>query len=728
MSGPRPLLRLLLVEDDPADARLVRELLRDCRDAFTVVHAARLAEALELAATQPVDVILLDLTLPDSSGLETVQRACAAVPGLPIVVMTGVEDEEIALRAVAEGVQDYLVKGQIEPALLGRSLAYAIERKAFERQLRHHALHDAPTGLPNRRLLLERLDAASLRQRRQGTPFTVLSISLDNHRAINTSYGLALGDRWLDAMVARLAALLQRGDTLARVGPEHFVALVETGEPAAVLGLAARIQHELQRREHVDGEELFTTASIGITTSDTRHEHPEQHLRDAVAAMSQVRAQGGGRHCIFDAPMHEHMVSRLRLDAELRQALERDELEPYYQPLVWLGSGELAGFESLVRWRHPERGIVAPGEFLGVAEDAGLMPALFERLLPKVLEQTQAWQQDGRPSLLMNINLSPRQLGEPGLLELLAAQLSRFSLAPWSLGVEITENLLVEDDAATAAVLHRIKDMKVRVLLDDFGVGYSALSCLHRFPIDGIKVDRSFLARMGTREEGGAEIVRAIVDLAGGLGKSTTAEGIETPEQLRFVRALGCELGQGYYFGRPVPADEASAMLERGGTDGPSPLPPAPRAAQSHARGRVLLVGPEDPRGMRPRLEAQGYEVLIALGGPNPVEAGLEPVLAMVAQQQPEVVVVPLGEPGVDGAGLCGQLRAAAETAAIPVLLLTAGPEDHPLTLAALASGGRDVVSWDAPTPLLCARLDSQIAITRAQARLRRIAMTRSTP
>lgn len=728
--------RLLLVEDNPADARLVRELLRDCRGVFEVVHAGRLELALELATTQPVDVVLLDLTLPDSSGLETVRRACAAAPDLPIVVMTGIEDEDTALRAVAEGAQDYLVKGEIDPPLLQRSLAYAIERKAFARQLRHHALHDVPTGLPNRRLLLERLEAAALRHERQGTRFAVISISLDNLRAIHTSYGLALGDRWTSTVVERLLGLLQRGDTLARVGPEHLIALVEVDDPADALRLAVRIQQEVQRRERVDGEELFTTASIGITTSDTRLERPEQHLRDAVAAMSQARAQGGGRHRIFDAPMHHHMVSRLRLDAELRQALERDELEPWYQPLVWLCSGEIAGFESLVRWRHPERGIVSPGEFLPVAEDAGLMPALFERLLPKVLAQTRAWQQ-GRPSLLMNINLSPRQISEPELLDFLARQLSRYSPAPYSLGVEITENLLVEDDAAAAEVLHRIKAMKVRVLLDDFGVGYSALSCLHRFPIDGIKVDRSFLARVGTGEDGGAEVVRAIVNLAEGLGKSTTAEGIETPAQLRFVRALGCELGQGFWFGRPMPADDATALLRRGGLEAGAPRPPGSRAAHSPARGRVLLVdAPTEP--LRHELEAQGYEVIVAPAS-APAGANVVDPVDVAASEQPEVVVLSVHEAagttreaaGCEAAGRgaavaerCRQLRDAAEAGTIPVVLRTDWPEDHPDTLAALQAGARDVVGTRAPMPVLCARLDSQIAVARSQARLRRIAMT----
>lgn len=706
--------RLLLVEDDPANVRRVRALLRDCREDFEVLHADRLETALALVTTQSIDVALLDLTLPDASGLDAVRRVCAAAPGLPIVVMTSVDDEDLARRAVEAGAQDYLLEGAIDPPLLQRCLSYAVERKVFEAQLRHHVLHDASTGLPNLRLLLEHLEAAAQRRERQGTPFAVLSISLDNLRTITASYGLALGDRWINEVALRLSALIQRGDTLARVGPEHFIALVELDEPATVLRLAVRIQQDVQRRDLLDGEELFSTASIGITTSDTQHERPEQHLRDAIAAMGQARGQGGGRHRIFDAPMHEHMVSRLRLDGELRQALRADQLEPFYQPLVWLHSGEIAGFEALVRWRHPTRGLLAPAEFLGVIEEAGLMPALFERLLPRVLAQAQAWQQDGRPALLINVNLSPSQITGPGLATLIAEQLTRFSVAPYSLGVEITENLLIEDDDATAAALHRLRDMKVRVLLDDFGVGYSALSCLHRFPIDGIKVDRSFIARLGAGEDGGAEIVRAIVNLAGGLGKSTTAEGIETPEQLRFVRALGCELGQGYYFGHPRPAHEATALLQRGRTDGPSPLlPPSPRVAPGHTRGRVLLVAIDG--GLHERLESLGYEVL---------RAERADAVELAALEQPEVVLLPLGEHDLDDAELCRQLRDAAESGAISVVLLTELPEDHPHTLALIEGGGSDVVSPRTPLAVVCARLDSQIAAARAGARLRRIAMT----
>ncbi|MCA9706026.1 MAG: EAL domain-containing protein [Myxococcales bacterium] len=711
--------RILLAEDNPADARLVKELLRECWGGeFELLSSSRLDQALQIATTQDVQVMLLDLTLPDSSGIDTVRRACASAPGLPIVVMTGMGDEEVARRAVSEGAQDFLVKGEIEPPLLERSLVYAIERKTFERQIQHHNLHDGVTGLPNRGLLLERIEQSMVRHHRHSIAFALLSISLDHYRAITHSYGHALTDEWIVLLAKRLNTILRPGDTLARVGPDHFAALVEVEEIPAVLGIVQRIHDALQRREVVGGEELFTTGSIGITTSENHNERADQHLRDAVIAMGQARSLGGDRHQVFDTPMHQRIVARVQLEKDLRRAIERDEIEPFFQPLVWLNNGEVAGFEALARWRHPERGLVPPGQFIPAAEESGLMPAIFERLLPKVLLQTERWHRDGSPSLLMNINVSPAQIGKPGLLELLEQELGKVDLPAYTLGVEITENLLIEDDEVAAYVLGKIKDMKLRVLLDDFGVGYSALSCLHRFPIDGIKIDRSFLARLGSEEEGSAEIVRALAHLANGLGMSTTAEGIETHEQLRFVRALGCDLGQGYHFGRPMPAAEAGALLEQGAPQRIGPSVSGTFAIEGSSRGRVMIVS--DNRGnrniMRLRLEEENYDVLVADSGPECIEHAIE--------AQPEVIMIDLEMAGMDAMELCRRLRGSAETNAIPVLYVTGRRENDPITVEALAAGGNDIVSRDTVTPILCARIDTQISISRAQSRLHRIAMT----
>lgn len=711
--------RILLAEDNPADARLVKELLRECWGGeFELLSSTRLDQALQIATTQDVQVMLLDLTLPDSSGIETVRRACASAPGLPIVVMTGLGDEEIARRAVSEGAQDFLVKGEIEPPLLERSLVYAIERKTFERQIQHHTLHDDLTGLPNRGLLLERIEQAMVRHRRHSVAFALLAIALDRYRANTHSYGHTVADQWVVSLAQRLRSILRPGDTLSRVSPEQFVALVEVEEIPAILGFVQRVHRELQRHDPIGTEELFTTGSIGITTSENRNERADHHLRDAVIAMGQARALGGDRHQVFDAPMHQRIVARVQLEKDLRKAIERDEIEPFFQPLIWLNTGEIAGFEALARWRHPERGLVPPGQFIGAAEEAGLMPAIFERLLPKVLRQTERWQRSGHPSLLMNINVSPAQIGKPGLLELLERELGRVQLPAYSLGVEITENLLIEDDEVAAFVLSKIKDMKLRVLLDDFGVGYSALSCLHRFPIDGIKIDRSFLARLGSEEEGSAEIVRALAHLANGLGMSTTAEGIETHEQLRFVRALGCDLGQGYHFGHPVPADEASALLEQGPPQWVNPSVSGTFTIDGSSRGRVMMAS--DNRAnrnlVRLRLEEEGYDVFLAESGPESVERSME--------LQPEVIVLDLEMRGMDAIETCRRLKGSAETNTIPVLFMTGRRESDPVTIEALAAGGNDLVARDVATPILCARLDTQIAISRAHSRLHRIAMT----
>ncbi len=708
-----------MAEDNPADARLVKELLREVWGGeFELLAFTRLEEALQVATTQNVQVMLLDLTLPDSSGLETLQRAAASAPGLPIVVMTGLGDEEIARRAVAEGAQDFLVKGEIDPMLLERSLVYAIERKTFERQLQHHTLHDGTTGLPNRRLLLERIEQAMVRHQRHQVAFAVLSISLDRYRSITNSYGHVVTDEWIVSLAQRLNAILRPGDTLARIGPEHFVALVEVEQVPAILGFVQRVHGELQRPESFRGEELFTTGSIGITTSENTNERADQHLRDAVIAMGQARSLGGDRHQVFDTPMHQRIVARVQLEKDLRLAIERDEIVPFFQPLIWLNTGEVAGFEALARWKHPKRGIVPPGEFIGIAEESGLMPAIFERLLPKVLAQTEFWQRERNPSLLMNINVSPAQIGKPGLLELLERELAKVRLPAYSLGMEITENLLIEDDDVAVWVLGKIKEMKLRVLLDDFGVGYSALSCLHRFPIDGIKIDRSFLARLGDKEDSSAEIVRALAHLANGLGMSTTAEGIETPEQLRFVRALGCDLGQGYHFGKPQPAPEAGILLEQGAPQWVNPSVSGTFTVDGKSRGRVMVVS--DNRAnrsfMSAQLEDEGYDVYLAESGPECLEHTLEVL--------PEVIALDLEMSSMDAIEICRQIKGSPERKSVPVIFVTGRREGDPITVEALGAGGNDVVSRDTAVPVLCARLDSQISISRAHSRLHRIAMT----
>jgi len=717
-------LRVLLVEDNPSDARLVRELLADCRGDFLITHTDCLAAALDLLTSDATfDVVLLDLCLPDSTGLATVEAVRTAAPSVPFLVMTDLGDDDLAVRAVSEGAQDYLRKGDIEPLLLQRSIRYAVERKAFERQLQHHILHDRATGLPNRVLLEERLTRAMVR-RRHGAAFAVLSIELDNHASIRDRYGPRSSDRWAAAMAHRLAALMAPADTLARFGAAHFVALLE--EPRdfpGILRFAEQIHEALAAPEAVDGNELFTCASIGITTSDADYDEPEEHLRAASIAMSRALEAGSGGHQVYDAAMHDRVVARLRLEAELRRAVERDEMLMLYQPLVWLPTGEVAGFEALLRWQHPERGLLAPGEFLSTAEDLGLLPGIFANVFPRAVEQLATWQSETRttPPVVLNVNLSPTQFSAPGLVETITAALSQHEIAPYSLGVEITERLIVADDESAVEVLRELRSRKLRVLLDDFGVGYSSMSCLHRFPIDAIKIDRSFMSRIANRD-GSAEIVRAIVNVANALNMGVTAEGIETPSELRFIEGLGVDLAQGYLFAEPLATEAATEALSEGFESGRRSsrpgVPAAKRNSERRSRGRVLLVDddPANRRLVRMQLEERDFEVTEAADGERCIEQAI--------RMQPEVILLDIEMPGMDGIETCRRLNATIETSWIPVLFVTGRREDDPTIVEALSAGGNDFLSKDAQPEVLCARISSQVAIGRVQSRLRRMAMT----
>ena len=847
MTGER--VRVLLVEDSPEDVRIVRRLLTDPHARYEIAHWTRLEEALEAAAREPFDVMLLDLSLPDASGMETLERAREAVPRLPIVVMTGLGDETVELQAMEQGAQDYLVKGEIDAALLQRSLHYAIGRtrtqlalaeseeryalalqgandglwdwqlkqnyvhfsprwksmlaygaddvgdapdewfdrihvddvngvrsaledhlagrteafeseyrmrcrdgsyrwmlarglavrgedgqatrvagsqtditrsKQVERQLQHGVFHDAPTGLPNRALVVERLERAMLRQKQEGRRFAVLAVQLDHYGSIITSHGAATCDEFIGSVARRLAQCLQPEDTLARVERDQFCLLVEgLRDTADAVRLAERIQRELQRPERFSNEELFTTVSVGITTSDAPNERPEEHLRDAAVAMHRAQELGGGRHQVFDVPMHQDVVARLQLEAELRHGIVEDEFRIYYQPIVWLESGEVAGFEALLRWQHPTRGLLAPGAFLAVAEGAGLMSAICDFILPGALDQASEWHQalPGVRPVFVNINLSPGEFALPHLLARIDAALECHPVPPFTLGIEMMESMVIKDDESVLALLNEMKARKLRLLLDDFGTGYSSLDRLHRFPIDTLKIDKSFLAQLRGRT-GSAEIVRAIVTLAQSLGMGVTAEGIETPDQLSFVKGLGCELGQGFYFAQALPAEEATKAIGRGFSTGLSRPSLRPPGSVRKSRGRVLLVDADaaSRKMMREVLNEQEFEVVLASTGPQCLE--------LAAQAHPEVILLDLRMPGMDGIETCRRLKQSAETTNIPVLFATNVGDGDPLTLEALSAGGSDFVSKGESSAVLSARLASQIEISRAQAKLHRLAMT----
>jgi diguanylate cyclase (GGDEF)-like protein len=551
-------VRVLSIEDHPAYAMLVREQLA-AAGAFDVVSVSRLADGIEELARAGADCVLLDLGLPDARGLKALEALRTAAIDVPIVVLSGQDDEELAIRAVQEGAQDYLVKSDVDGRLLSRAIGYAMERKRTEVQLAHQALHDELTGLPNRALLLDRLAHAVTRLGRAPGKLAVLFCDLDRFKVVNDSLGHDAGDELLVAVAERLQDVLRLGDTAARFGGDEFVVLCEdvTGlQDAEEVG--ARISEALAAPFELSaGDEVYVRLSIGIVLADSPHERAEALVRDADAAMYRAKERGGGTSDVFDGELRRHVVRRLEVENALHRAIERDELDLHFQPLLRLAGGAVHGVEALVRWRHPERGLISPAEFIPAAEATGLIIELGEWVFERACRTWVAW---GRPDVTVSVNLSARQCAHAALPATFDRIVTRTGADPLRLCLEVTETAVMADASASSDVLAEVKALGLRLAIDDFGTGYSSLRALQRFPFDEVKIDRSFVDGL-QRDASEAAIVRAVISLSRDLGLATVAEGIETRSQRDMLHALGCDIGQGFLFARPCPADELAALL-----------------------------------------------------------------------------------------------------------------------------------------------------------------------
>jgi diguanylate cyclase (GGDEF)-like protein/PAS domain S-box-containing protein len=438
-------------------------------------------------------------------------------------------------------------------------------RRHMEEQLRHDALHDALTGLPNRMFFMERLAHAILRsKRRDDFQFAVLFIDLDRFKVINDSLGHHVGDELLRTVAGRLQRSLRTEDTVARFGGDEFAILLEdTGVVDDASRVAERIQAELAAPVNLSGFEVFTSGSIGIALSSSAYERPEYLLRNADMAMYRAKTSGQARFEVFDRAMHARALARLQMETDLRRALERGEFELAYQPIISLDTGALCGAEALIRWDHPDRGRLLPDEFISVAEETGLILPIGSWVLGEACRQFGEWQArfGARAPECISVNLSPKQLSETHLVEEVSGVLEANHLEPGVLWLEITENAVMDNADAAVLLLGRLKALGVQISLDDFGTGYSSLRYLHRFPLDALKVDRSFVGQM-EQEERSAHLVQTVLTLARSLGVLAVAEGIEEEGQLRMLKEMGCERGQGYLFARPLSAAEMEALLE----------------------------------------------------------------------------------------------------------------------------------------------------------------------
>jgi diguanylate cyclase (GGDEF)-like protein/PAS domain S-box-containing protein len=692
----RAIREILLVEDNPGDVRALREMVKDQGLQDTILtHVASMSAAEKHLSERDVDIILLDLKLPDVNGLGTLRRAHAVAPGVPLVVLTGSDDVETATQALQEGAQEYLIKGHVESSGLQRALRYAIETKLMENalfiekqraevtlscvgdavvcididgnitslnrvadrmtgwssqealghplrdvirirdatslaiienpadaivaqspgphlrpryiliqrdgseipiedstapihdcdgglagvvfafrdvsaaaamalEMTHSAEHDPLTGLPNGRLLHDRVDQSIVVARRDAKHVAVLYLDLDGFKRINDSLGHAIGDQLLQATAERLVACVRATDTVSRQGGDEFVILLsEVHSPDAAAIMANRLLHVVAEAHSIDARDLHVTTSVGVSVYPEDGQDAQTLIKNAGTAMYQAKENGRRSLQFFKPAMYARAVERQSIEEGLRRAVEREEFALHYQPKINLTTGAITGVEALLRWTHPTRGWLSPAQFIPVAEECGLIVPIGKWVLRQACKQARAWADAGLAAISMAVNVSTMEFGSEGFLEGLFAILKETGLDPRSLQLEITESVLMKHAEATAGLLQTLRAKGVQVAIDDFGTGYSSLSYLRRFEVDALKIDQSFVRQIST---GGrdAAIVTAVIGMSRTLNLVVIAEGVETREELEFLRAQGCDEAQGYYLGRPVPAWQFGMLLDSG--------------------------------------------------------------------------------------------------------------------------------------------------------------------
>lgn len=555
-------LRMLLVEADPSEVLMVRKMLDEhVATQAELVHVERFSQALELLREHLFDVLLLDVRLPDGEGLELVQRMRRAAPGTPLVVLCQPEDEAVALQALHNGADDYLIKSREDGEALARSIDYLVRRRPAQHRIQSLAYYDDLTGLPNRTLLFERLHQALVNARRNKRAVAVLFLDLDRFKPVNDTLGHSVGDLLLKEVAGRLQGCVRESDTVARLGGDEFVVVLTNLNDAGEVALVAqKILDTLRPPVQIEGHEVVVTASIGISLFPDDGDEDEVLIRNADMAMYWAKDLGRNKYHFHESDLNLTLVQKLGLEKDLRRALENREFILLYQPQLDLGSGEVFGVEVLLRWQHPELGLMSPERFLPLAERLGLIVPIGEWVLRSACRQTRLWQESGLGPLEVAVNVSRRQFS-PDLPGTIARVLRETGLDPAHLSIELAENHVSPNADRYIETLREIKDHGVKISIDDFGTGHTSLTYLRRLPVSSLKIDPSFIREVHTSLEH-ATIVSAIIGMAHGLELRVVAEGVEKAEQLTFLRRRRCDQMQGYYLSRPVSAEALIALVQ----------------------------------------------------------------------------------------------------------------------------------------------------------------------
>jgi diguanylate cyclase (GGDEF)-like protein len=650
---------LLVVDDIPEN---IHGLLEALKDEYRIMVACNGAQALDaVQGAAPPDLVLLDIMMPGIDGYEVCRRIKATSLGnrIPIIFVTVIDETADKVRGLELGAADYITKPfdidevrarirtHLELARLRRFLEDLVAQRTAllqvsEEKYRILAHRDPLTGLPNRVLFAELLAHAILHAERGQSQFALLFLDLDNFKAINESFNHSLGDQLLAEVSRRLQALLPESDSIARIGGDEFNVILDLGDGMSTDLVAQHMIDALAQPFVLNGNIVYIGTSIGIALYPGDGTDAETLLSHADAALHQAKAQGRGTLRFFSPEMTSRAKHRLTLDAELRRALERQELRLHYQPQVHLVSGEIVGVEALVRWQHPERGMIAPAEFIPLAEESGLVVQIGDWVLHEACRQIRQWSGVGLKPRQMAVNVSAVQLNRGGLVESIKDALEKTGIAPEQLELEITESCVMLDRDRSFKSLAEVKALGVRLSIDDFGTGYSSLGYLQQLKVDQLKVDISFVRDM-TTNSGNASIVKAIIALGHSLGLEVIAEGVEEAGQARYLRSLQCDLMQGYFISRPMPADETTGFLE---SFRAQRIP-----VDAEAMSTLLLVDDEASvlAALKRILRRDRYSILTATSG--------EEALALLAEHEVGVIITDQRMPGMSGTELLARAR-----------------------------------------------------------------------
>ena len=566
--------RILIIDDDEH----VRQVLLDVFSAvYTCREVTSAEDALAVLGQETFDLVISDINMGDMSGLELIPHVHAISPDTVVLLISGQSNIETAIEAMHAGAFDYVMKPveirQVEAAV-ERALKQSLllkERRRYKDQLEHLlkertaevnrlAYYDTLTELPNRTLFEDRLTQAVPLAQRTGKTLAVLFISFDQLKKVNDTLGHSMGDSLLKEVAGRVRGCVTESDTVARFGGDLAVMLSQIEGADDVVDIIACIRESLNRSFHLDGQELFATASVGVSLFPDDGKESHSLIKNAGAALYLAKQSGGNAYQFYKAEMHARASKRFALETSLRHAIDNEEFLIHYQPRVAIDSPQIIGVEALVRWQHPELGLVPPAEFIPLAEETGLILPIGEWVLRTACRQNRIWQDKGFPGMSVGVNISARQFQQPHLAETVMRILGEVGLAPRFLELELTESSFMSNVAVD--VLTGLKSRGVTVSVDDFGTGFSSLSYLKRLPINALKIDQSFVRDL-TTDPDDAALVMAIVTLAHNLRLRVVAEGVETDEQLRFLRLLRCDEIQGYLISKPLTVEAMEQLLQK---------------------------------------------------------------------------------------------------------------------------------------------------------------------